>query len=72
MKAIIQVSALNTPQHVNFVQNHRQELGVLTAREGLRRAMQQERTEEEEEEMGRAEKCMLLPIYPSSHFCVDL
>lgn len=72
MKAILKVSTLNTPQHINFVLDHRQELEVLTAREELRRAMQQERTEEEEEGMGRSEKCRLLPIYPLSHFCVDL
>lgn len=43
MKAIIKVSTLNTPQHVNFVQTHQQELRVLTAHGGLRRAMQQKK-----------------------------
>lgn len=63
-EAIINVCTLNTPQRVNFAQSHQQGLRVLTARGGVRRQMKQERTEEEEEEMGRPEKCMLLPIYP--------
>lgn len=72
MKAIIKVSTLNTPQRINVVQNRRQELGVLTAREGITRGDAAGKDRGRGGGNGEIREMHVTPHLPSSHFCVDL